>query len=83
MLLRSWVRTTGEPTMPKYCAWSGRDNAVDNRISERVMRGAVESGGLRVLSERDDHNLSRVRVGNRNTVAAAREDGDNNSDAGV
>ena len=83
MLLRSRMRAASEPDMPDDIAWDVRDDTDDDRSSERVVRGAVESAWMRVLPERDDDDLSRIHVRDRYTVAATREDGDDGSDIGV
>src|SRR5215510_12463644 len=76
MLLRSRMRAAGEPAMYER-------SADDNWSSERVVRGAVEPAGMRVLPERDDDDLSRIHVRDRYTVAATREDSIDGSDVGM
>ena len=83
MLLRSRMRAAGECDLRERGALAVCDNTDDNRASECAMRGAVESCRMRVLPERDDDDLSRIPVRDRDTVAAAREDGEYGSDAGV
>src|SRR5215470_17067278 len=83
MLLRSRMRAAGEPAMPDGSAGDVCDDADDDWISERVVRSAVESAGMRVLPERGDDSLFRIHVGDRYTVAAQREDGDDGSCTGV
>ena len=77
------MRAAGEPAMPDGSAWDVCDDADDNGSSERVVRGAVESAGVRVLPERDDDDLSRIHVRDRDTVAATREDSIDGSGAGM
>jgi hypothetical protein len=36
------------------------DNTVDDRVGECVVRGAVESGWMRILPERSDDHLSGI-----------------------
>src|SRR5262249_18660447 len=83
MLLRSRMRAAGEPAMHECAARDICDDADDNGSSERVVRGAVELAGMRVLPERDDDDLSRIHVRDRYTVAAAREDSIDGSDVGM
>src|SRR5262249_47199203 len=83
MLLRSRMRAAGEPAMPDGSAGDVCDDADDNWSSERVVRGAVELAGMRVLPERDDDDLSRIHVRDRYTVAATREDSIDGSNVGM
>ena len=51
-----------KPAVPDGIAGNVCDDADDNRSSERVVRGAVEPAGMRVLPERDDDDLSGIHV---------------------
>src|SRR5215471_16938619 len=83
MLLRSRVRAASESAMPDSSTRDVRDDTDDDGSSECVVRGAVESGWMWILPERDDDDLSRVHVGDGSTVAEARKDGEHGSDVGV
>jgi hypothetical protein len=56
------MRAAGEPAVFECGARNVCDDADDDGSSERVVRGAVESAGMRVLPERDDDDLSRIHV---------------------
>ena len=72
-----------EPDMPDGSARDVCDDADDDGFGKCVVRGAVESGWMRVLPERDDDDLSRIHVRDRDTVAAGREDGEYGSGIGM
>ena len=56
------MRSACEPAMPDGIAGNLCNDADDDRGSERVVRGAVEPAGMRVLPERDDDDLSRIHI---------------------
>src|SRR5882672_11289491 len=81
---------TGESVMPGgdsdvagERARDGGDDADDDRSSKRVVRGEPESGGMRVLAERDDDHLPGIPVRDGYTATTTRQDGDDGGDADV
>jgi hypothetical protein len=71
MLLRSRMLSAGEPLLSGGSTWYVRDDTVDLRDCKCVVRSAVKFSWMRILPERDDDDLSGVRVSDGNTVAAA------------
>ena len=72
----------GEPDVPD----GGDDvcgDADDDGVSERVVRGAVESGWVRILPERSNADLSGLEVRGGNPAAETGQDGDHGGNAGV
>jgi len=83
MSVRSGMCATCESDMHDSGDGNVRDDADDDRVGERAVRGTAEPGGMRILPERVDGDLSGVPDRDGNTATTARKDSDNGSDAGV
>ena len=79
----SGLCTAAEPDMPDRGTGNVCSDADDDWHSERAVRSAVEPGGLRILPERSNDDLSGIHVRDRNPAAESRKDGEHGGDAGV
>src|SRR5258705_10071028 len=77
------MRVADEPAVLYGSAGDGCDHADDDGSSKRVVRGAVESGWMRVLAERDDDHLPGIPNGDGDPATTTGQDGNNRGDADV
>jgi len=83
MSVRSGMCATCESDMHDSSDGNVCDDADDDGVGERAVRGAAEPGRMRIPPERDDDNLSGIPDGDGDTATTTRKDSDNGSDAGV
>ena len=83
MFGRSGLCAAAEPDMHDGGTGNVCDDADNDWGGECAVRGAVEPGGLRVLPERSNADLSGLHVRDGNPAAETREDGEHGGNAGV